>query len=372
MQLNISLDGVEVRYPGAEHPALMGLNLHINEGERVGIVGSNGAGKSTLLRLIAGFSHASRGRIDVNGQVFAALALGTVLREELSGIENLRVELSLKDKHGAEAEEMLRRMIDFADLGEQISRPVRTYSSGMKARLIFSSLVVSDPDILLIDETLTTGDRFFQPKAAAAIQDLCARGRIVVLVSHSIEAIRAMCTRCIWLDRGAVKADGPAHTVLDQYEAFQRQRIGSGPRDSLATEQEGNGALRFLALAPSGGQDSVLVTGQPAGIEAILAGGAGDLIISMRLERLDGLHIHSWTQHFRWPDHAEKARLTLEISPAIPLAPGHFVCQLEVKSADCWAKGVVAVQLISDQSFTGGEPLLHSRFEIRPAVLPLE
>lgn len=204
--------------------ALRDINFEIVNGERVGIVGVNGAGKSTLLQIIAGVAPPTSGTVAIQGRVHAILTLGLGLREEATGRENLFLEGALLGKSREEVDAKLAEMISFAELGDFIDQPVRTYSSGMKSRLSFACLVHIDPEILIIDEALSVGDAFFAAKATRMLHDLCARGRIVLLVSHSLDAIKQMCQRCIWLEAGRVKADGPSAVVADAYGAATRVR----------------------------------------------------------------------------------------------------------------------------------------------------
>jgi lipopolysaccharide transport system ATP-binding protein len=224
---------------GTAVTALRDVTLSVRNGERIGIVGDNGAGKSTLLQIIAGVNTQTSGSVEIEGHVHAILTIGLGLREEATGRENLFLEGALLGKTRDEIEAKLAAMIDFAELGDFIDQPVRSYSSGMKSRLSFASLAHIDPEILIIDEALSVGDAFFAVKAMRMMQELCARGRIVILVSHSIGAIKQMCERCVWLDGGLVKADGPAEQVASAYAAATRVR------------QEAEIAVKFGAGAKS-------------------------------------------------------------------------------------------------------------------------
>ncbi len=202
--------------------ALSGINLEIEEGERVGIIGPNGAGKTTLLSILAGLSAPSSGSVEVKGDVHAMLTIGAVLKEELTGRENIYLDATV---HGASREQVdatVEDIIAFSELEEFIERPVRTYSSGMKARLAFSMGVFIDPDILILDETLSVGDVFFSQKATIRMKEIARKGRIVILVTHSSGAIVDMCTRCLWIDAGKLIMDGDPNEVTSAYEASVR------------------------------------------------------------------------------------------------------------------------------------------------------
>src|SRR5262249_3259859 len=160
------------------------VTLKVGSGERVGIIGRNGAGKTTLLSILAGITQPTRGTIEVSGSVHAILTIGTVLREEATGRENIFLDGAVHG-HAQEASKALAATsIDFAELGEFIDRPVRTYSSGMKARLAFAMGAFTRSDILIIDETLSVGDAQFSRKATRRMKQLTGEGQIVIVVSH--------------------------------------------------------------------------------------------------------------------------------------------------------------------------------------------
>ncbi|MDR1360655.1 MAG: ATP-binding cassette domain-containing protein [Deltaproteobacteria bacterium] len=208
----------------ARPAALAGISLNIREGERVGVIGHNGAGKSTLLKIIAGLAAPSSGAVRVQGRVNCVLTLGVSLREDLTGRENICLDGELAGRTDNDIRAVMEEIIDFAELGEFIDRPVRTYSSGMKARLAFSLITTIRPEILLIDEALSAGDAAFNLKASRRIKEICAQGKILVLVSHSLPAIADMCDRCLWLDHGRLIMDGPPEEVARAYLAEVEKR----------------------------------------------------------------------------------------------------------------------------------------------------
>jgi lipopolysaccharide transport system ATP-binding protein len=193
------------------------LSLCIEEGDRLGIVGRNGAGKSTLLHMIAGIADPSSGTIRVNGKVTAIMTLGIGLRDDLSGRENIYVDGEIQGKSRQVVDEVIDEIIEFSELGKFIDYPVRTYSTGMKARLAFSMITHIEPEILIIDEALSVGDASFSLKATARIKEICARGKIVILVSHGLGSIRDICNRCIYLKDGRIVMDGSPEEVTKAY-----------------------------------------------------------------------------------------------------------------------------------------------------------
>lgn len=278
--------------------AVDGVSFSISEGERVGFIGRNGAGKTTLLQMLAGIASPSAGFLRVDGRVTAIFTLGLGLREDLTGLQNILVEGELLGRTREETFALAGEIAAFADLGEFIDRPVRTYSTGMKARLAFSTIVHVEPEILIVDEALSVGDARFSAKASAKMRELAARGRILILVSHSMQAIDTMCTRCIWLDDGRVRMDGPPAQVTQAYldEVHQADDAGVLARlkGELADQRMRPGwGVEALELRNAEGLAASLVqTGEPAMIAVRVRGAAGEAFTSrLSLTRLDGLRV---------------------------------------------------------------------------------
>lgn len=208
--------------------ALRDVNLTVAQGERVGIIGANGAGKSSLFRLIARVRRPTEGRLVVRGRVAPLLELGLGFHGELTGRENVVLHGALM---GFSRKQMLARMdaiAAFAELEEFLDAPIRTYSTGMAARLAFSVATDVDPDILLVDEALAVGDERFRAKCRDRMAALRESGRTFLLVSHSLGDVRESCARAIWISEGRVVQDGPADAVCDAYHAWA-QGGGVGP-----------------------------------------------------------------------------------------------------------------------------------------------
>jgi lipopolysaccharide transport system ATP-binding protein len=211
----------ELIFGGIRHDtfwALRNINLKIHEGERVGIVGPNGAGKSTLLKTIVGAISPTNGSIQVNGEISSLLSLVPSWNLEDSGVENIEFNLMMQGVSPTRINEIKEDIIEFTDLGPFIYSPVKTYSSGMSARLSFAIATAVEPDILIIDEVLGTGDGYFAGRATKRLQEMCRKGRALLFVSHATTAVRMMCDRCIWIENGVVRLDGPTEVVLRQYE----------------------------------------------------------------------------------------------------------------------------------------------------------
>ena len=198
--------------------ALNNVSFSINAGESVGIIGDNGAGKSTLLKMITGVAFPDEGEITVNGQVAALLELTAGFSTEMTGRENIYLKgyiLGLKDDFIKTIEDDI---VEFAQIGDYIDQPVRTYSSGMKMRLGFAINVNIDPDILVIDEALSVGDAKFKKKCKDKISSIIKQGKTVLYVSHSKDSVKEMCPRSIYLKKGTVMFDGPTEEALKVYE----------------------------------------------------------------------------------------------------------------------------------------------------------
>jgi len=197
--------------------AVRGISLTAHRGEAVGIIGPNGSGKSTLLRGIAGLMPVADGQIYVRGEP-SLLGVGAALIDDLPGSRNIELGCLAMGMTPAEVRDRYDDIVAFADIGEFIDMPMRTYSSGMNARLRFAIAASKTHDILLIDEALATGDAEFRRKSEKRILELVDQAGTIFLVSHGLQVIRRTCTRVIWMQEGSVVMDGPADDVIDAYE----------------------------------------------------------------------------------------------------------------------------------------------------------
>ena len=215
--------------------ALRGVSFDVHRGESVGIIGRNGSGKSTLLQMIAGTLRPTEGALEVRGRVAALLELGAGFNLEFTGRENVYMNGAILGLSQSQIEARFDDIAAFADIGDFLDMPVKTYSSGMFVRLAFAVQAQLEPDVLIVDEALAVGDAAFQRKCYRRLEELRAAGVAFLFVSHSLELVRSLCDSAVYLERGAPKAIGPANDVCDAYWA------------DLVQEQSGRGANKAAA-----------------------------------------------------------------------------------------------------------------------------
>ena len=196
---------------------LKDINLEIKSGETVALIGVNGSGKSTLLKLMTKIIYPNTGTIETRGKVTSLLELGAGFHPDFSGRENIYFNASIFGLTRNEIDKRIDKIIEFSELKDYIDNPVRTYSSGMYMRLAFSVAINVDADILLIDEILSVGDQHFQEKCFKKMEELKEQGKTMVFVTHSMGAVKKLCTRAIWLHKGNIKMDGAVEKVIEQY-----------------------------------------------------------------------------------------------------------------------------------------------------------
>lgn len=280
--------------------ALHPLDLRIEQGERVGIIGHNGAGKTTLLQLIAGLATPSSGHVDKSGKVHAIMTMGMALRDEATGRENIYLDGELQGKTRQQVDETIDEIIEFTELGKFIDMPVRTYSSGMRARLAFALAASVEPEILIVDEVLSVGDAHFNAKAKQRMDRLTSDGQIVLVVSHGMGAVRETCTRCLWLDQGRLVMDGSPDEVTAAYEkevAIRDERELARRFAERLAEPSGDAgiaSLESVSLAlPGGGSAGVSIESErdyDVLVQGALHASSSPAELTVAIERLDGIH----------------------------------------------------------------------------------
>ncbi len=201
-----------------EVQALENIDLIVNEGERLGIIGHNGAGKSTLLKLLAGIYPPTAGRCEVKGRVSAMFDIALGFEQDASGWENIMYRGYLQGETPRSIRAKMQPIAEFSELGDFLNMPVRYYSAGMMVRLAFSIATAIEPEILIVDEVLSAGDMAFQSKARERMRALMCSARAVIVVSHDLQSLEMLCDRVLWLDHGKVRLTGSTQEVIDAYK----------------------------------------------------------------------------------------------------------------------------------------------------------
>ncbi len=351
--------------------ALDGVSLVVEPGEHLGIIGPNGAGKSTLLRIIAGLASPTQGSVEVQGGVTAIFTLGLGLREECTGRENIYLDGELRGQTRAEIDETMDEIIAFADIGAFIDQPLRTYSTGMKARLAFSMLIHVTPEILIIDEALSVGDNAFFAKAQRKLREICRRGKISLIVSHSMPSILALCTRCVWIEEGRVVMDGHPSVVTHAYLEAVRRQDEMGWVDPEGQEQDATSSRPGCRIAKL----DVFGAEQPQQLGSVRSGDRLSVVVDVEtatalrsprlrlcLEGLDGLTL-ARSEHDA-PELGGEGQTRRTSSYRVDLEPcvlngGRYRVAVElVQGEDVLARRATTVEVTATEVPTGGRPVL--------------
>ena len=300
--------------------ALSNISFEIEAGTTTGIIGPNGSGKSTLLQIITGTLEPTHGTVRHEGRIAALLELGAGFNPEFTGIENIFMNSALMGLSKSETEQLLPEITSFAEIGDFINQPLKTYSSGMYIRLAFATAIASSPDILIVDEALSVGDAVFQHRCTHRIKEMQESGTTILFVSHDPGAIRALCGRTILLNGGRMEADGAPPDVLDRYQkvimdreaayaegqlAIRREKHESSPSSSEALEtatpqftyRHGNGDAEILhvELLNAGHRPVKLVeTGEPVHIRvrAVFHEDVDDPVYGFVIRNRHGIHLY--------------------------------------------------------------------------------
>ena len=236
-----------------EHHALKGIDLTIHQGECVGIIGTNGSGKSTILKIITGVLNPTSGNVTVNGRISALLELGAGFNMEYNGIENIYLNGTMIGFTEKEIDEKMEAILEFADIGEYVYQPVKTYSSGMFVRLAFAVAINIDPEILIVDEALSVGDVFFQAKCYHKFEEFKEMGKTIVFVSHDLSSISKYCDRVVLLNQGTKLGEGEPKKMIDIYKQVLvgQYTVPESETGSLLDDEE----LRRAAAGKQGGEN---------------------------------------------------------------------------------------------------------------------
>lgn len=227
--------GLSKKIKYREHYALHNLKFDVQKGECVGIIGTNGAGKSTILKIITGVLNPTSGNVEINGRISALLELGAGFNMEYTGLENIYLNGTMIGFSRSEIDQKLDDILSFADIGDFIHQPVKTYSSGMFVRLAFAVAINIDPEILIVDEALSVGDVFFQAKCYKKFEDFKQQGKTILFVSHDLGSISKYCDRVVLLNKGQKLAEGKPKEMVDMYK---KVLVGQLDLDHVEEEQE--------------------------------------------------------------------------------------------------------------------------------------
>jgi ABC-type polysaccharide/polyol phosphate transport system ATPase subunit len=379
----ISLDGVSKRYVKYDDApmltsalrlrsrtkrsvleAVTDLDLRVDEGETVGVLGRNGAGKSTLLQMLCGITAPSTGRVRVRGRVAPLISVGVGFHPELTGRENVYVNGTVLGMSRRELDRRFDEVVAFAELEDFIDTPVKFYSSGMFVRLGFSVAVAADPDVLLVDEVLAVGDFAFQIKCYKRMEEIRAQGTTIVMVSHNVEAIRGLCARGIVMQRGHKIFDGPVHEAVSAYYSA----VGQTPDDEVALAIDGAPAEAtmiiesFELLDPRGRSTAHVQTGDDAifrlRVQALAAVERPCLGIVVTSEK-DGPVYADTNLMSPFASLAAGERAAFEVHVTMPLAKGGFSARTSVHRVLDNNASEALVQGPSLGFYVAGRPFVH-------------
>ena len=311
--------------PGSVFRALDGVTLSMKRGESLGVVGENGAGKSTLLKIVAGVVKPTRGSVRVNGRIAALLELGSGFHPDYAGSANIELAGALLGLAPEEIAAKRDDIIEFADIGDHIDDPVKTYSSGMVVRLGFAIATALSPDVLITDEVFAVGDELFQKKCIAWMERYLEDGGTLLLCSHSMYHVQKLCAKALWLDHGKPRMYGDATTVAREYLAFHEAKLQA--HTSHTQVIAGDYRITSLQLRPaSDGAEVDPESGFTVSV-AIRSPDTRPPVVVIGVVRADGTPIYGTTSEVDGVQPRREAddRYAFDVTfSALPLLPGHY------------------------------------------------
>lgn len=349
--------------------ALKDVSFEVKKGEIIGIIGRNGSGKSTLLQMICGTLNPTSGSIQTNGRIAALLELGSGFNPEFTGRENVYMNASVLGLSKAEIDECFDEIAAFADIGEFIEQPVKTYSSGMFVRLAFAVSVHVQPDILVVDEALSVGDIAFRNKCMEVIQKLVAKGVTILFVTHDLGTLQLLCSRVLWLAHGKLQASGdPIRIAQDYYVSTMQGEVSDGQHCNTLPAQQNTGKAEFLDLKLIGGNAGEFMVGEPLRIAFTLQAkeSLDAVVFTISIYRADGDWVVGQTSSDEgviWPkaDKGNVSRGLLDLRP-VSLAPGEYLGAMSACSEDytvCYALTDLVLRFSVRSSFPTWGKFIH-------------
>jgi len=326
--------------------ALNGVSFDVQKGETLGIVGKNGSGKSTLLKVITGVLSPTTGNVVANGKVSALLELGAGFNPEYTGIENVYTQGTLMGYTKLQIEEKLKDILEFADIGEFATQPVKVYSSGMFARLAFATAINVEPEILIVDEALAVGDVAFQKKCIDKMKEIRENGTTILFVSHALEQVKRFCTRAIWIKDGVVEMDGNVTHTVDAFANYLNREIGIIKKIELkAPTVSNNDLLEILDLEIN---REVYETGDyfECTIDYHVNKKIEDLLVGVAIHTVDGKYVfgpNTALDKFEIPNEKGKYGITYKI-PCLNLLSGEYIIDVGFFTD----KGLVCIAYINE------------------------
>lgn len=348
--------------------ALKDINLKVERGEPLGVIGRNGAGKSTLLKILAQITPPTRGKITLRGRVASLLEVGTGFHPELTGRENIFLNGAILGMSREEIKKKFDQIVEFAEIERFLDTPVKRYSSGMHVRLAFAVASHLEPEILLIDEVLAVGDSQFQKKCLGKMGEVTReRGRTILFVSHNIAAISQLCSRCILLEKGKIIAQGKTNEVINEYLGRQSLTL-EGEVDltdfNLRVNSLEKSVFKFSDLKILNSQEKVtnsLKLKEPFKIilTGVLRKSVEDLIVGFSIDSVLGFPLfNSFQSDFNLPSKYNEGRVSFEIRfDANLLAPGAYTVSISANGKDVLDFLPVAASLYIEQISGSGESL---------------
>ncbi|MBN1515249.1 ABC transporter ATP-binding protein [Candidatus Sumerlaeota bacterium] len=366
-----------------EFTALSDVSLSISRGTTVGVVGQNGAGKSTLLKILAGIIHPTSGRLEVRGKVSSIIELGMGFHPEFTGAENARINAAILGIEPERLDEIFQNIVQFSELGQFINMPVKTYSSGMFARLAFSIAINVEPDILLIDEALSVGDAIFSQRCLQRIRRLQEKGVTIFFVSHDTNTVRGICDEALLMERGTLIQHGSPKEIVQQYEVMVAERLATtgdddtmefhdigAVEDGLTERRYGTFEARIENFAIENAEGRItdrLISGEPARVRMRVAfkQDLRDPVFGVMLRNRFGVEIYGTNTHLlkqKTGDFA--AGSTAEVAfefPALHIGRGTCQLSLAVHSAEShfydYRVDCAAFEVLGAESSIGLVPL---------------